>query len=43
VVEIPAAATVAIVGVALSAVIVYEVTHYAELRDKMRHQLAGQG
>jgi low temperature requirement protein LtrA len=42
VVEIPAAVSVAIVGAALSALIGYEVTHYAELRDKMRHQLASQ-
>ncbi len=27
-------------AVALGAVIVYEVIHFAELRDKMRHQLA---
>jgi low temperature requirement protein LtrA len=38
--EIPALASVAIVLAALSAVIVYEVVHFAELREKMRHQLA---
>jgi low temperature requirement protein LtrA len=38
--EIPALASVGIVVTALSAVIVYEVVHFAELRDKMRHQLA---
>jgi low temperature requirement protein LtrA len=38
--EIPALASVGIVVAALSAVIVYEVVHFAELREKMRHQLA---
>ncbi len=39
--EIPAVGAVAVALAALSAVIVYEVIHFAELRDKMRHQLAG--
>jgi len=38
--EIPALASVGIVAAALTALIVYEVIHFAELRDKMRHQLA---
>jgi len=40
VLEIPAAVSVAIVVIALGAVIVYELVHFAELREKMRHQLA---
>ena len=40
VLEVPAAVSVAIVVAALGAVIVYEVVHFAELREKMRHQLA---
>jgi low temperature requirement protein LtrA len=38
--ELPALASVAIVAAVLSAVILYEVVRFAELRDKMRHQLA---
>jgi len=38
--EVPAVASVALVAAALAAVIVYEVVRFAELRDKMRHQLA---
>ena len=38
--EVPSLVSVALVAVALGAVIVYEVIHFAELRDKMRHQLA---
>jgi low temperature requirement protein LtrA len=38
--EIPAAVSVAIVAVALAAVIVYELLRFADLRDRMRHQLA---
>ena len=38
--ELPALATVAIVPVVLGAVIGYETVHFAELRDRLRHQLA---
>jgi low temperature requirement protein LtrA len=38
--ELPALATVAILAALLSALIVYETLHFAELRDRMRHQLA---
>jgi low temperature requirement protein LtrA len=37
---VPALVSVAIVALALGVVIVYEVIHFAELRDRMRHQLA---
>jgi hypothetical protein len=39
-VEIPAVATIACVSVVLVAVIVYETWRFAELRDRLRHQLA---
>jgi low temperature requirement protein LtrA len=39
-VEIPSLATLAIVGAALTAVIVYEAIRFAELRDRLRHQVA---
>ena len=38
--EIPSVVSVALLAVVLAALIVYEVIHFAELRDKMRHQLA---
>jgi low temperature requirement protein LtrA len=38
--EIPALATLAVVAAALAAVIAYETVRFAELRDRMRHQLA---
>jgi low temperature requirement protein LtrA len=39
-VEVPALATVAILAGVLAALIVYETVHFAELRDRLRHQLA---
>jgi low temperature requirement protein LtrA len=39
-VEIAALATLAILGAALAALIVYETYKFAELRDRLRHQLA---
>jgi low temperature requirement protein LtrA len=39
-VEIPALLTVTIVGALLAALIAFETWHFAELRDRMRHQLA---
>jgi low temperature requirement protein LtrA len=38
--ELPALATVAILAAVLAAVIVYESIKFAELRDRLRHQLA---
>jgi low temperature requirement protein LtrA len=38
-VELPALATLAIVGAALVLLIVYETRRFAELRDRLRHQL----
>jgi low temperature requirement protein LtrA len=38
-VEIPALVTTAIVGALLAAVIAYETWRFAELRDRLRHQL----
>jgi low temperature requirement protein LtrA len=38
-VELPALATLAIVGALLIALIVYETRRFAELRDRLRHQL----
>jgi low temperature requirement protein LtrA len=40
--EIPALATLAVVAAALSVLITYETVHFAELRDRLRHQLAGE-
>jgi low temperature requirement protein LtrA len=40
--ELPALATLAIVGAVLAAVIVYEAHRFAELRDRLRHQLASE-
>jgi low temperature requirement protein LtrA len=37
--ELPALATLAIVSALLAALIVYETLAFAELRDRMRHQL----
>jgi low temperature requirement protein LtrA len=37
--EIPALATVAVVVAVLCALIAYETVHFAELRDRLRHQL----
>jgi len=39
-VELPALATLGILAALLAALIAYETVHFAELRDKMRHQLA---
>jgi low temperature requirement protein LtrA len=39
-VELPALATITILAVLLAALIVYETVRFAELRDRMRHQLA---
>jgi low temperature requirement protein LtrA len=39
-VEIPALATLAVLAAALSVLIAYETVHFAELRDRLRHQLA---
>jgi low temperature requirement protein LtrA len=39
-VELPALATLAILAAALAALIVYEAHRFAELRDRLRHQLA---
>ena len=39
-VELPALATVAILAALLSALIAYEAIRFAELRDRIRHQLA---
>jgi low temperature requirement protein LtrA len=38
--ELPALVTLAVVTLALSALIVYETIRFAELRDRLRHQLA---
>jgi low temperature requirement protein LtrA len=38
---IPALATVALVMLVVSALVVYEVTRFAETRDRVRHQVAG--
>jgi low temperature requirement protein LtrA len=40
-VELPALATLGILAVVLCALIVYETRRFAELRDRLRHQLAG--
>jgi low temperature requirement protein LtrA len=40
--EVPALATLAFVAVALAVLIAYETVHFAELRDRLRHQLAGE-
>ena len=39
-VELPALATLAIVAAALCLLIAYEAHRFAELRDRLRHQLA---
>jgi low temperature requirement protein LtrA len=39
-VELPALVTLGILAAALSALIAYEHVHFAELRDRLRHQLA---
>jgi len=39
-VELPALATITILAVLLAALIAYETVRFAELRDRMRHQLA---
>jgi low temperature requirement protein LtrA len=41
--ELPALATLAVVAGVLAALIAYETAHFAELRDRLRHQLAEQG
>jgi low temperature requirement protein LtrA len=40
-VELPALVTLAVVTAALAALIAYETVHFAQLRDRLRHQLAG--
>ena len=42
-VELPALATLGIVAALLAVLIAYETVRFAELRDRLRHQLAGQG
>jgi low temperature requirement protein LtrA len=37
--ELPALATLAVLTVTLAALIAYETVHFAELRDRLRHQL----
>jgi low temperature requirement protein LtrA len=39
-IELPALATLAMLAAALSALIAYETVRFAELRDRLRHQLA---
>jgi low temperature requirement protein LtrA len=39
--ELPAIATLAIVAVLLCALIAYEARRFAELRDRLRHQVEG--
>ena len=41
-IELPALATLAILATALSVLIAYETAHYAELRDRLRHQLSSE-
>lgn len=41
--ELAALATLAIVTAALAVLIAYETVHFAELRDRLRHQLASEG
>jgi low temperature requirement protein LtrA len=41
-VELPALATLGIVAVLLAVLIAYERVHFAELRQRLRHQLAGE-
>jgi low temperature requirement protein LtrA len=38
--EVPALATLAILAAVLAALVAYETFHFAELRDRIRHQLA---
>jgi low temperature requirement protein LtrA len=40
--ELPALATLAVVAAALAVLIAYEAAHFAELRDRLRHQLASE-
>jgi hypothetical protein len=40
--EIPALATLAVLAAALSVLIAYETVRFAELRERMRHQLASE-
>jgi low temperature requirement protein LtrA len=40
--ELPALATLAILGAVLSALIVYETRRFADLRERLRHQLASE-
>jgi low temperature requirement protein LtrA len=41
-VELPALATLGILAGVLAALIAYEAVHFAELRDRLRHQIAGE-
>jgi low temperature requirement protein LtrA len=41
--ELPALATLAVLAGVLAALIAYETAHFAELRDRLRHQLAREG
>jgi hypothetical protein len=41
--ELDALITLALLAVLLAVLIAYETVHFAELRDKMRHQLGDQG
>jgi hypothetical protein len=38
--ELPALATLGILAALLAVLIAYETAHFAELRDRLRHQLA---
>jgi low temperature requirement protein LtrA len=41
-IEVSALTTLAVLAAALSALIAYETVHFAELRDRLRHQLASE-
>jgi hypothetical protein len=41
--EVPALVTLGGLVAALAGLIAYETVHFAELRDRMRHQLVGEG
>jgi low temperature requirement protein LtrA len=41
-IELPALATLGILTLVLAVLIAYETTHYAELRDRLRHQIASE-
>jgi hypothetical protein len=41
-IELPALATLGILALLLAVLIAYESAHYAELRDRLRHQLSSE-